>query len=387
MFVQPGMDDVRLAFDSPCVNAGDNTALPPDVLDLDGDGNTSEPIPIDLAGAARVQEGVVDMGAYEGEFEAMPPAEGATDLDQGDFVILIPGGGEYDPMASAGALIFNTSGPDDATFVVTQIDGDAYPGAGGFSELSAILNTETSLADGEFQAMLFIPFAADDLDGADPLQVDLICYDPAVGNWSLAVADNTAPSPGFGTQYGNHIVSGPGQGWGTTPELGDYGVYWDPFAELGFVWANVDHSSDFGVGVAYCPADCRQTPDGEVGIGDFLALLAGWGTAAGGGPCDIDHDWIVDEADFLSLLAAWGPCPQRAAPPGQDWTRLRQVRGARAATPSMRSADVDGNGVVERRDLLILRDAWGPCAGCPADLDGDDRVGIADLLLLNAEWN
>jgi len=72
-------DDLRLSPGSPAIDAGDSTALPPDFLDLDGDGNTSEPIPIDLAGDPRQsndqgtsdtgiadQSGiVVDMGAYE----------------------------------------------------------------------------------------------------------------------------------------------------------------------------------------------------------------------------------------------------------------------------------------------------------------------------------
>jgi hypothetical protein len=64
--------DLRLRAGSPCIDAGDNAALPPDHLDLDGDGDTTEPVPFDLAGLARVVRGlpgpgtaVVDMGAYE----------------------------------------------------------------------------------------------------------------------------------------------------------------------------------------------------------------------------------------------------------------------------------------------------------------------------------
>ena len=80
----PGADlnfgDLRLRPTSPCIDAADNTAVPPDLLDLDGDGDTTEPLPIDLAGYARfiddsyvIDTGipgepprpVVDMGAYE----------------------------------------------------------------------------------------------------------------------------------------------------------------------------------------------------------------------------------------------------------------------------------------------------------------------------------
>ena len=55
-----------------------------------------------------------------------------------------------------------------------------------------------------------------------------------------------------------------------------------------------------------CPwdVDC----DGNVGITDFLRLLAAWGTNPGGSP-DIDGDGTVGIIDFLALLANWGPCP------------------------------------------------------------------------------
>ena len=56
---------------------------------------------------------------------------------------------------------------------------------------------------------------------------------------------------------------------------------------------------------APCPWDCASVGDGEVGILDFLALLAQWGNPT---PCDFDGAG-VGITDFLSLLAHWGPCP------------------------------------------------------------------------------
>lgn len=84
--------DLRLQAASPCIDAGDNTAVPADVSDLDGDGGVSEPLPFDLAGGrrfindpARVDTGlgtapIVDMGAYEfipGDFDR----DGDVELD------------------------------------------------------------------------------------------------------------------------------------------------------------------------------------------------------------------------------------------------------------------------------------------------------------------
>ena len=77
-------NDYRLAFESPCVDHGDNTLVNLDALDLDADGNVVERTPFDLAGNPRfVDVGVtpdlgvadppyymqiVDMGALETRF-------------------------------------------------------------------------------------------------------------------------------------------------------------------------------------------------------------------------------------------------------------------------------------------------------------------------------
>jgi M6 family metalloprotease-like protein len=66
-----GTDDFRLQANSPCIDAGNNNLVPADITDIDDDGNTTEPIPFDIAGNPRIADGngdgvaVVDMGAYE----------------------------------------------------------------------------------------------------------------------------------------------------------------------------------------------------------------------------------------------------------------------------------------------------------------------------------
>jgi len=64
--------DLRLRTGSPCIDAGRNSVIPPDATDLDGDGNRSEPLPLDLNRYMRFfrtdptkQDTPADLGAYE----------------------------------------------------------------------------------------------------------------------------------------------------------------------------------------------------------------------------------------------------------------------------------------------------------------------------------
>ena len=81
MFVDLDSGDFRLGAGSPCIDAGDNTMVITDVFDLDDDGDTEEPLPLDLADLPRFVDDpdtedtgrcgdpcalpIVDMGAYE----------------------------------------------------------------------------------------------------------------------------------------------------------------------------------------------------------------------------------------------------------------------------------------------------------------------------------
>ncbi len=372
LFVQAGTDNVRLSVGSPCVDAGDNDSIPPGI-DTDIDGNP------------RILDGVVDMGAYEGEFDGEPAAAGDSDFDQGEFTILIPNGDTLDPLQSAAAVVVNTSGPDDATFVLEEYDGDVHPGADGYSELSCVLGVETSLENGQYHATLFIPFDAAAVGGVNPVEINLTCYDPTVGNWALAVAGNAVNSPGHDGPVGDRMLSLDGGPWSVSNELGDYGVHWDPALQQGFAWANVDHETDFGVGGALCPADCLQTPDGSVTIEDFLALLRRWGEASVGAPCDIDFDGMIDVEDFLALLDSWGVCPQAALPAAAGASG--RAGFSLPAQARVRSADIDGDGRVGHSDLETVQMSWGPCdPDCDADLNTDGRVDTRDVLMLLADW-
>jgi hypothetical protein len=366
LFLQPAQDDFRLVEGSPCADAGDSDAVPPDIT-------------TDIDGNPRIIGGAVDMGAYEGESEAQAPADSDGDVDHGETVFLVPTGGPFNPRESAAVMVTNHSGPDDATFTVTEYDQALHPDAGGYSELGCILSLETSLEDGQYRATLFIPVNLDGLDPVNYLHVNVTRYDPLSGNWSLAVTGNTVNSPGFDGPIGNRVTALTGGPWGVTQEPGDYGIFVDPGLEQAFAWANVDRAQDFGIGVALCPADCRQTPDGAVNVVDFLAMLARWGDAAGGGPCDIDYDAVIDMDDFAALLDAWGPCGRAALPAAPPPAGSGGIR---------RSADLDRDGSVGVGDVRILRALLGPCTpDCKADLNADGRVDPRDYLAVLARWD
>ena len=77
LFINLAAGDYHLLGGSPCIDAGDNTAVPPDTQDLDDDEDVNEPIPFDLDGNPRFVDlpyvpdtgngmpPIIDMGAYE----------------------------------------------------------------------------------------------------------------------------------------------------------------------------------------------------------------------------------------------------------------------------------------------------------------------------------
>jgi hypothetical protein len=112
-FVSPGQlsilnewvdGDYHLMPTSPCIDKGSQALLPPDVLDLNTNGNITEPLPVDLGGDVRVLALQVDMGAYE---QAGSGSGGGT----GDgFVAVKTMDVQYDVPASPPTFPINLSG-------------------------------------------------------------------------------------------------------------------------------------------------------------------------------------------------------------------------------------------------------------------------------------
>jgi hypothetical protein len=52
----------------------------------------------------------------------------------------------------------------------------------------------------------------------------------------------------------------------------------------------------------------------------------------------------------------------------------------------VRPEDINGDGVVDVLDLLLVLTAWGSCPGCPEDVNGDGVVDVLDLLAVLTAW-
>lgn len=418
LFVQMGMDDLRLSAGSPCLDTGSAALLPADALDLDGDGNVNEPLPVDLAEAARVQGDGLDMGAYEGEFEPLPPSATEGDIDPLEQVILLPQGGAFDPPSAPAVVVKNTSSEEDGSATVTMHAETPFVGAGGFHEVASVLTTEMSFEPGEAFIRVFIPLSAEQLGALELGEVDIVSLNPLLGDWALAVAGNTAPSPGHPGPVGDRIVTiNSDNFWGLTPQLGDYGIYWNPKLAAGFAWANVDVPASFAVGAEICFGDGASaadpaTPDSAVDELDLESLLGDWGASADRGEFfpgafDLDDDGIIDGADLGLLLGAWGACDgagaggggwatdasaaDEAGSAGGGEASSRQARAPIGWGPVARGVsekrDLDRDGVVNGRDLGLMLGAWGDAGDAStgsvrADLNLDGRVNGSDLAIL-----
>jgi len=130
VFVDADNDDYRLVAGTAGVDAGDNTAVPADAHDLDGDGDSSEPLPIDMNGAVRFADDgcATDVGVPGG---AMP----TVDMGAAELLPLIPEGcdcnfnGTLDELDISAeiSLDCNDDGVPDECGVVPDCNGNGVP--------------------------------------------------------------------------------------------------------------------------------------------------------------------------------------------------------------------------------------------------------------------
>jgi len=154
---------------SPCIDAGNSAAVPPDTADLDGDDDTAEPTPLDLDGNPRFVDApdtpdtgiggppVVDMGAYE--FDRLAPEIGLMPAEI-EFALVL---GDPDPDDQVVSIWNWGSGTLD--WEVTEACSwlDAAPATGdstGEIDEVTLSATVAGLAAGEYNCALTVTSAS-----------------------------------------------------------------------------------------------------------------------------------------------------------------------------------------------------------------------------------
>jgi len=124
-----------------------------------------------------------------------------------------------------------------------------------------------------------------------------------------------------------------------------------------------------GLGYAWTEAEDRRNPDRET-----VVIAEDWPFH----PADINMDGVVDCADLTWFSAS-----------PYDWNQDGELTAADlnevGASLSEALADIDDDGMVGIRDVLLLLTNWGPCppAGeCLGDLDCDGVTGYEDFLMM-----
>ena len=145
----------------PAFNNGNPDAVALDGFDIDGDGDTTEPVPTDARGVGFARQvGPVDVGAYENGDEIPPyvwrsnPSDGQTDFQTG-----------Y-PLT----LTFNERVNVSADGISLMCDGESIPLSGlPAANISEIAIVEPLTIESGLDCTLFVPAAAvEDTDTNDP---------------------------------------------------------------------------------------------------------------------------------------------------------------------------------------------------------------------------
>ena len=164
--------DLRLMPGSPCIDAGDNEAVPADVFDLDGDGDTVEPIPFGLDGYPRFVDDpatsdtgngtppITDMGVYEfrvltlvadaGPDRTIAPA-GSTTLQGSATGGTPPYSYEWTPAIglSDPSVAEPTASPSSTTtYTLTVTDAAANPDTSSDTVIVTVLDDDDADGDG-----------------------------------------------------------------------------------------------------------------------------------------------------------------------------------------------------------------------------------------------
>ncbi|MBN2842544.1 MAG: hypothetical protein JXM68_05605, partial [Sedimentisphaerales bacterium] len=269
--------DLHLQVTSPCINAGYGSGST--VYDRDGD--------------SRFANGALDIGSDECNFDL------AT-VNSNERVTLNPvGAGTKALHEETYITLDNTAGGDNSTVEAIQIGENIHPDQSAYRVVGSTLIVETSLADGDYEMTLVVPFTYDDLGGLAWNSIVLSYFDVGSSSWVSA---------GAGTLWVEQVTMPTMEELRLRP-LGDYGVYWDSSDLKGFAWANVDHTTDFAPLAYNRPGDFDGS--GQININDLILLMENWQLSQSDEQWqdryDISEpaDGIIDLRDFAIMASHW----------------------------------------------------------------------------------
>ncbi|MCH2134090.1 MAG: hypothetical protein MK116_10110 [Phycisphaerales bacterium] len=415
--------DYRMTACSSGVNLGDDGVVPADEADLDGDGDVTEPMPLDLAGAIRFV-GVVDMGCHEQMVvgPACPAAEDCDgngirdeldllDCDGSDWCLDCNGNGRLDAcdLVSAadsattvqGYWRFEEAGEevlDDGPYGLVGEPKEAeYSGEVGPATIleTGAPNTGALYLGGVGRVLIDDDFNVTTFTANDPQAFTFECWVRVdeLGGKQVLVHRKDHPHPDYYTNYtiyaqgggihqnvdvnfgktsginGRELVmffGGNGNIWTVTSNLLIQDNQWHHVSVAHDAWS---HSIRFGLDSDFETLTYNKNMAHHPA---FMDLMLG-GKRNAQGSINQRLKGAIDEVRICTGILA----------PSQLLNTL----------PAGTTADCNGNGLPDDCDLAsgTSEDADGDgwpdeCDACLGDLDGDGVVGVDDLLEMIAQW-
>ena len=101
-------------------------------------------------------------------------------------------------------------------------------------------------------------------------------------------------------------------------------------------------------------------------------------------------DWTWGDQDVFSWTIelrgpGFDPPPSTIRPTVEENLQASLILAELAGGTAV-EGDMNGDGLVNIDDILLILAAWGPCDGCPEDVDGNNVVDFSDLLVVLRNW-